>query len=1286
MASTPTSPAETADSLLPAQSTFVGGGEMGDLVRTFRWEDTSLGPISCWPQSLRTAVQIILNSRYAMFIWWGPQLLNLYNDPYRTFLGAKHPEALGRSARQVWSEIWDQIGPRTEAVLHRGESTFDKALLLMMARHGYLEETYFTFSYSPLPADDGSIGGIFCAVTEETDGVIDKRRLGLLREVTAVMTDARTPGEVCHAAARRLQDARRDLPFSLIYLLEPDGVTLSRASHAGIDAGHRAAAPTLSLADPAAPWPLREVIETGNPQLVENLPERFTDLPRGDWNVPPDCAVLLPITRQGQKRPAGVLIAGLNPHRRFDEQFRGFVTVLSTQIAGALANATAHEEERKRAQQLAELDLAKTRFFSNVSHEFRTPLTLLLGPLEDLLDGTGSHLPEKERDELEMARRNALRLLKLVNTLLDFSRLEAGRGEAHYEPVNLGALTAEIASVFRSAMEKAGLHFTVICEDLDEPVYVDREMWEKIVLNLLSNAFKFTFTGEVALSLRAVNGAVELSVRDTGIGIPQSELGRIFERFHRVESSRARNHEGTGIGLALVQALVRLHGGSVTVQSREGHGSTFRVTIHRGAHQLPASQVEARRTPTPAALHGEAWVEEALHWLNHEQPDAGESASGFYDPAEKATGEPREAVLVVDDNADMRAYLAHLLAPAYKVHTAVDGASAIDMARCLRPALILTDIMMPGVDGFGVLRAVRNHPALRNTPVIMLSARAGEEARIEGLDAGADDYLVKPFTARELLARVSSHIRIARLRDEAAQRESRLRAEAELERRRLEEVLAQLPAAVGLLTGPDHRWKYVNDHYVRATGRRSRTDFIGLTLLESLPELQGQGFVEVLDRVYQTGKPYSGREVMARLNRGPHGEPEEAWFDFAYHPFLNIGGNVTGILVHSVDVTDRIVTRRMLEQKQAQLEKSLVAASHLAAIVESSEDGIASKSLHGIVTSWNRSAERMFGYTAQEMIGQSILKIIPPELENDEERILSTIARGERIEHFETTRLHKDGRRIDVSLTISPIRDEEGRIVGASKIVRDITERKRTEQVLRMTERLASVGKLAATVAHEINNPLEAAMNLLYLARHEDDDGHAHRFIQQAEDELGRVALLTRQTLGFYRETKGSGPLRLAGIIDSLVALFSPKARNKPVRIETQIRQDPEIHGIESEIRRLVANLLSNAIDAIAGEGTIRIRLSAAHGWRHGGQPGVRLTIADTGTGIAPENRSRLFEPFFTTKEDVGTGLGLWISKEIVDSHGGTIAVRSSVRPGSTGTVFSIFLPARSPASVTKRA
>jgi PAS domain S-box-containing protein len=350
-------------------------------------------------------------------------------------------------------------------------------------------------------------------------------------------------------------------------------------------------------------------------------------------------------------------------------------------------------------------------------------------------------------------------------------------------------------------------------------------------------------------------------------------------------------------------------------------------------------------------------------------------------------------------------------------------------------------------------------------------------------------------------------------------------------------------------------------------------------------------------------------------------------------------------------------------------------SQRLVAIVESSDDAIVSKDLNGIVTSWNPAAERMFGFTAREMIGRSITTIIPPELRDDEARILATIARGERIEHFETVRVRKNGERIEVSLTVSPVKDEAGRIVGAAKIARDITERKKTERTLLMTERLAAVGRLAATIAHEINNPLEAVTNLVYLARTASSSGEVVGYLAKAEEQLVSVSHLTRQTLGFYRETTGARPVRPAEIVDSIVSVFASKARNKGIRLKSEIKDDLEIYAIPREIRQVVANLVSNSIDAISGPGQIRIRVSRARSSTKGFATGIRITVADTGSGIPHETLARVFEPFFTTKRDVGTGLGLWVCKNIVETHQGTIRGHSATTPGKSGTAFSVFLP-----------
>jgi signal transduction histidine kinase/ActR/RegA family two-component response regulator len=419
-------------------------------------------------------------------------------------------------------------------------------------------------------------------------------------------------------------------------------------------------------------------------------------------------------------------------------------------------------ELQEANRRLRELDRAKTAFFNNVSHEFRTPLTLQLGPLDDALHDTESPLERTQRERIEIARRNSLRLLKLVNNLLDFARLEAGRAEAIFEPVDLAAVTAEVASHFSSAFESAQLAFIIDCRPLPEPVHVDRDMWEKIVLNLISNAFKYTFNGGVGVTVRPGVGEAILEIRDTGAGIPADELPRIFDRFHRVKGAEARTHEGSGIGLALVRDLVALHGGSVEVDSEPGAGSTFTIRVPYGTAHLSADRLGARPTLVATSTEAEAFVEEAAQWLDDRPRESG--AATFGEPERSPDDLGRERVLLVEDNADMRAYLRRLLARHWDVEAVADGVAAVKAASRRPPDIVLSDVMLPGLDGFGVLRALRSNPATQGVPVILLSARAGEEDAIGGLEAGADDYLVKPFSARELIARLRVHLELARLR------------------------------------------------------------------------------------------------------------------------------------------------------------------------------------------------------------------------------------------------------------------------------------------------------------------------------------------------------------------------------------------------------------------------------------------------------------------------------------------------------------------------------------------
>jgi signal transduction histidine kinase len=849
-------PAETG----AAGSAFtIAGGEMATLIESTNWAASELGPRETWPQSLLTILRIMVTSRYAMWMAWGNDLRFFYNDAYSPTLGVKHPWALGRPADEVWREIWGDIGPRVASVMRTGQATWDEALLLFLERSGYPEETYHTFSYSPLPDDTGKIMGMLCVVMEETERVIGERRVSTLRDLGSQLAAVRAEPDVSEAITHALGYNGRDLPFSILYQVDAETGGLRRMSETGgVD---QELAPLVVARAADLPWPVADVLAGRATRLIHAVDE-VPGLPGGAWDKPPRRVVIVPIPSQGQREPAGVLIAGLNPYRPFGEAYAGFIDLVAAQIASGLAAAGVYEAERRRAEALAEIDRAKTAFFSNVSHEFRTPLTLMLGPLEEeiarlsrdpadgnlaagnptagtpvvasprvgnrpvgaLKAGDAAGADASRRDaagRLLMAHRNGLRLLRLVNTLLDFSRIEAGRVEANFEPIDLAGYTAELTSNFRSACERAGLRLVVRCPPLRRAVYIDADMWERIVLNLVSNAFKYTLAGEITVVVQesADQDAAVLSVGDTGVGIPPAELPHIFDRFHRIEGQRGRTLEGTGIGLALVNELVRLHGGSIQVTSSIDAGTTMSVRIPFGRAHLPADRVsEASGVSGPDSAASAAFVEEALRWLPDEQdaPSAGapilESSRllSSLDNESPPAGHERRRILLADDNADMRDYVTRLLRPGYEIATARDGQEALRLARTMRPDLILSDVMMPRMDGFGLLGEIRCDATLRDLPVILISARAGEEARLEGLDAGADDYLVKPFSARELLARVRSNLELARLRQEARDvlREANelleQRVAAEVARRtEAEESLrqSQKMEAIGHLTG-----------------------------------------------------------------------------------------------------------------------------------------------------------------------------------------------------------------------------------------------------------------------------------------------------------------------------------------------------------------------------------------------------------------------------------------------------------------------------------------------------
>ena len=845
--SEPPSPRKVRKSGPPAF--LSGGGEMGERMRAVDWDKTPLGPVTEWPQSLRTAVSMMLPSKAQIILFWGPEFVSIYNDAYIPVFGAKHPKMLGQPGRVAWSEIWEhQLHQLLEGVVRTGEAFHGRDLEFVLERHGFVEETYFDVSYDPVRDESGNVGGVYCIVTETTGRVVGERRLALLKDLATTNATARNAREACRVAIETMK-GRTPTPFALAYL---------------------------------------------DDQLVAATPDAEDKL----LAATSDQVRVHPI-------PGGKLVLGLNTRRPFDEHYQSFIDLVVGQVSTAINNAVAYEEERKRAEALAEVDRAKTAFFSNVSHEFRTPLTLMLGPIAELL--ANPDRGHSDRVALELVERNAVRLQKLVNTLLDFSRIEAGRVHARFVRVDLGALTADLASTFRSTIERAGLALRVECDSPDRPAFVDREMWEKIVLNLLSNAYKHTFQGEVTVRLRSHGSLAMLSVTDTGVGIPGSEIGRVFDRFHRVHTSRSRTHEGSGIGLSLVRELVRLHGGTVSVTSVEGQGTTFTVEIPLGSAHLPREQTPDAHAEVTSAVRSDSasvvsFISEAKSW-DAEPVELVVEPATVSDTAVLAGAE----ILVADDNADMRNYIARLLGDAgARVVFAADGQVALQRLRERAPALVVCDVMMPRLDGFAVLAEMRGDDALKTIPFVMLSARAGEESRVSGLAAGADDYLVKPFVAKELIARVASQLRLARV--SAAER--RARADADEARREMSRVFEQAPIPICVVEGEDFLYTSANAYYRQIIGNR---DPVGKTLLELWPNLDGSAIHNVFKQVLATGKAVSAEEFLVQFDQFGRGETRDAYFNFVYHPLMDTVGKPRGIIAVAVDVTAQVLARRAAE-------------------------------------------------------------------------------------------------------------------------------------------------------------------------------------------------------------------------------------------------------------------------------------------------------------------------------------------------------------------------------------
>ncbi len=1260
------------------QGWLTGQGEMVERTREFDWSKSPLGSSKSWSPALKTILPTLLANRFPMLLWWGPDYIQFYNDAYSPIPGKKHPhQALGQPLRECWSEIWSVLKPLVDTPFQGGPATWNDDILLEINRHGFVEESHFTIAYSPVPDETvpNGIGGVLATVHEITEKVVAERRVGVLRDLAARIGEARNADEACAIAAQTLAGHERDVPFAILYSIDSDAAVARLVGVAGTVSGQAASPELVDLREnPDGGWPLGEALRTGSMLIVENLSGRFSNVPAGPWSDPPVSAAVIPIPSSEPQKTAAVLVAAISSRLRFDERYCDFFGLLKSQVASAIANAQAYEQERERAESLAELDRAKTTFFSNVSHEFRTPLTLMLAPLEDTLRSEVLTLQDRER--LEVAHRNSLRLLRLVNTLLDFARIEAGRIQASYEPTDLASFTAELASVFRSAIERAGLRLTVNCPHLPEEVYVDRDMWEKIVLNLISNAFKFTFTGGIEVALKPSERSVELTVRDTGTGIPPEELSLIFQRFHRVKGARGRTFEGSGIGLALVQELAKLHGGAASVSSVPGQGSTFSVVIPTGAAHLPADRVAPARS-AHGASHGEAFVEEALRWLPSTEKDEPPRVAGVAgleaipnrngEPPPRSALSPVPRILVADDNADMRDYVCRLLKTAYDVVAVGDGAAALEELKSRRYDLVLTDVMMPRVDGVGLLREIRANEHTAGLPVIMLSARAGQESRVEGLEAGADDYLTKPFSARELLARVETRLMLQRVRRDAerAVRESETRFRA-FASATSEVIYSMTPnwSAMRHLEGrnfiadtenPNEGWldKYIpadEQHRVMRAVRNAVANKCNF---------------ELEHRVYRV-------------------DGSIGWTFSRAVPLEDAEGNVTEWFGAALDITERRQSQEMLRRRTSQYDTLFKQAPWGVYLVDADFR----------IREMNPSANPYFG-NVPDLIGRNFEDVMRKlwDREYADELVAlfrNTMETGEP-HYVEESIHHRIDRHADeyYEWRIARIPLPEGRngvVCYFREISHQVLSRARVEQALANEKRAREDAEQAnrlkdefvATVSHELRTPLNAILGwteLLQTGALDTEDE------QQALKTVERNARIQNQLIEDLLDVSKivTGKIRLnvrqvdlERVIESTIESVRMAAENKEIDIESFVDSRPApVAGDPMRLQQILWNLLSNAIKFThrGGRVDIELKYSDSH---------AEIVIRDNGIGIQQEFLPYVFERFrqadsSSTRLFGGLGLGLAIVRHLSELHGGSVRA-DSAGPG-LGATFTVLLP-----------
>ena len=1200
---------------------FGGAGEMATAMRSLDWAATPLGAVESWPVSLCTSVRILLGARQSMWLLWGPRQVLLYNDACRAVgpVAECPPGALGRPAAEAWPDAWPAVQERIAPVLATGRARYDDELMLLMQRGGRHEESYHTVSFCPVPDDDGHVAGVLCIGVDDTARVLQERRMRCLRDIAAIVTTAQPEDAMAASLQRVLDGCARDLPFTLAYLFHNGGdARLVCAS--GIARGHPAAPEFLAAGD-GGPWPTAAVRHAGT--LVLHDLAGLGELPRGAWDRSPSAVALVSHTPSSQRRAAGFMVVGLQPYLPWDAAYQEFVQQLADRVCAGLAVARSHVITNGSAPAPAAAS--------------RSGRGRQRSALQGALQGVSAQVDEM--------RRGMAKLVTLAHTLADFSPPGGDRGEPAPEAVSLAAYTSEVASLFREAIETPQLRLVVDCPPLPDAVEVDLALWEKLVFELLSNARESTSAGAITLALRGGGGAAELTVADTGRGVPARKVAQL-------------------------QELAGLLGASVRVDGGEGPGSCFTVTL------------PLRRVPPAAAVargRGPARPAAAAH------------------------------ILVADDDPDMRRYLRRVLGLHHHVEVFSGAGAALAAARSVVPDLVLVDAKLPELDGAAFSRALRADARTERVPVIQLAVPPGHAASAA---TGAEESLVKPFTAQELLSRVEACLELARLRREALAREEELSAtsqEAEA-MKRLHDFSARMLTTNGL--------QLLLEEVLDATIALHRADFGVVQQVEpdsgdlvivahrNLPDAFITHFAHLDGETAVCARAMARRErvIVEDVLADPLFAPHRAVAGAAgvrsvqSTPLVSREGQVLGVISTHFRQPHRFSgTVLRFTDLYARHAADLVERNRTEAALLASEErfrryfdlgliGMALTSPTKGCIEANDELCRILGYSREELMQLDWLQLTHFDDVAADVAQFEKVLAGERDGYvIEKRFIRKDGRAVWCTMAAQCVRAADGSVEFFVALVQDMTERLETEEALRRAReqlthvsRVAAMGELVASIAHEIGQPLAAIVagghaTARWLSAQPPNHGEAVAAVRRIVAEAHRASEVIAAIRRLLRRSEAQrAPVDLHACVSEVARMLEPEARARHVRVQVEPRRGETLFvaGDAVQFQQVILNLAMNGFEAMAA--TPEAKRSLRFAIEVEGSDAVRVDVCDAGQGVALLERDRIFDAFQTSKPN-GMGLGLAISRSIVDAHGGRLWCTPNAGGGET---FSFVLPA----------